>query len=371
MAKVIYNLSEGLSSLLKTADEIWVAVALLNSDGLNFIQSPLKTTCKENYLLGIDLPTEPNALEKLFQQSFHSNRNIKIYSEKEHFHPKVYLIRTGKKLTAFVGSGNCTNGGLKTNIELSYLITDGKDCIQIKNWFENLYVKGKPLSTKFLKDYRIKYNKRIERKKENERLANEGKKLIVQDNALIFKNREELISVLKEYRKQRSYNQIRKSRIQEVVDLRAVLNYPNFAKPDIEMFFQSDALGHLINISKPVIIRNLRGFKRLLKMLCDENVSIVDRYNQAFSPAYKVEGVAMATISKILTIHDPEQYFVNNLRALNALKKYGIEFPRGLKPGEKYKITADVLKEICLKTKIENLAILDHFLHLEGKKGKP
>lgn len=371
MAKVISNLSEGLSGLLKNADEIWVAVALLNSDGLNFIQSPLKKTCKENYLLGIDLPTEPNALEKLFQQSFHSNRNIKIYSEKEHFHPKVYLIRTGKKLTAFVGSGNCTNGGLKANIELSYEITDSGDCIQIKNWFENLYVKGKPLSTKFLKDYRIKYNKRIERKKEYESLANEGKNLIVQESALILKNREELINVLKAYRKQSSYNQTRKTRIQEIEDLKEILNYPSFAKPDIEKFFQANALGRLIPISKPKIIRNMRGFKKLLKMLCDENISIVERYNQAFSEPYKVEGADKATVSKILTIHDPEQYFVNNLRALNALKKYGIEFPRGLNSGKKYKITADVLKEICQKTKIENLAILDHFLHLEGKKGKP
>ncbi len=105
-------------------------------------------------------------------------------------------------------------------------------------------------------------------------------------------------------------------------------------------------------------------------MLCDENVSIVERYNQAFSPPYKVEGAAQAMVSKILTVHNPDQYFVNNDRAQSALKKYGIEFPRGLKPGEKYKITADVLKEICLRTKIENLAVLDHYLHLEGKKNK-
>lgn len=368
MAKLISNLSEGLSSKLKTADEIWVAVALLNSDGLNFIQSQLKEESIENYILGIDLPTEPNALEKLFKQSFNSNRNIKIYSEKAHFHPKVYLIRISKELIGFVGSGNCTNGGLKTNIELSYEITDSEDCLQIKKWFEELYEKGKPLSTKFLKDYRIKYNKRIERKKENESLVNETKKLIAQENAMIFENREELINVLKAYRKQDSYNQIRLSRIQEVEELRIILDYPRFAKPDIERLFHCDSLGHLVHISKPKIIRNISGFKKLLKMLCDENVDIEYRYNKAFAYKYKVEGAAQALVSKILTLHNPEQYFVNNDRAMSALKKYGIEYPRGLSAGKKYKKTCDILREICKKTKIENFAVLDHYLHLEGKK---
>ena len=43
--KLVKQLSEDLKVSLQTANEIWVAVALLNLDGLKFIQSNLPPKC--------------------------------------------------------------------------------------------------------------------------------------------------------------------------------------------------------------------------------------------------------------------------------------------------------------------------------------
>ena len=84
MNKVITKLSENLIAELKAADEIWVAVALINSQGLKFIIDNLKPNCKQNYLIGIDLPTEPKALTELYKLKLQTNLSVKIYSQKQY-----------------------------------------------------------------------------------------------------------------------------------------------------------------------------------------------------------------------------------------------------------------------------------------------
>lgn len=88
---------------------------------------------------------------------------------------------------------------------------------------------------------------------------------------------------------------------------------------------------------------------------------------RAFDEDFKIRGINEGMISKILIIHKPELYYVKNGKTNEALNKYGVEFPRGLTKGYKYKITCDDLIKICNETNIENLAILDHYLYLEGK----
>ena len=92
MTKVITKLSEELRIKLNSAEEIWVAVALLSSQGQSFIQDNLSKSCKQNYLVGLDLPTEPKALYKLYNEQLVSDTKIKIYTEKECYHPKVYSL---------------------------------------------------------------------------------------------------------------------------------------------------------------------------------------------------------------------------------------------------------------------------------------
>lgn len=120
MTKISTKLSDNLKTALKTADEIWLAVALLNLQGFDFIFKTIKKDCKINFIGGIDLPTDPAALTNLLLLKTKYRHTVSAHIlTKDVFHPKVYITSSDNQLKSFVGSANCTNGGLHTNIEMT------------------------------------------------------------------------------------------------------------------------------------------------------------------------------------------------------------------------------------------------------------
>lgn len=63
--KISKNLSQDLTNEFSQADEVWIAVALMTMQGLNFILNNIPNNCKQHYLIGLDLPTDPKALKKI------------------------------------------------------------------------------------------------------------------------------------------------------------------------------------------------------------------------------------------------------------------------------------------------------------------
>ncbi len=364
--EIITKLSERLKDKLTDADEIWVAVALINLDGLNYILKNVKSTCKQNYIIGIDLPTDPKALKLLNELQLKTDLNVCIYTDKNNFHPKLYLTSTNEKYSAFIGSANCTNGGLTNNIELTTLIQDNNFGIELLEWFTNIKLRSKPLTTKFVLKYQKDFQARLDRKKEDEKFVNKQKTSLNTEYEATLGDKTEFIRILKQYRRNNKYSKIVAERNENVKTLRIDLDYPNFQKIDIDSYFSQWELGHLIAIAKPAIQRNIVQLKKLLKYLTDENIDIATRYDRVLKGDLKVEGVSKAFISKVLTIHKPELYFVKNGKTERALKKYGIELPRGLTEGEKYKITCKFLRQVCIDTDIKDLTVLDYYLYLEG-----
>ena len=145
------------------------------------------------------------------------------------------------------------------------------------------------------------------------------------------------------------------------------MDYPYFENIDVDTFFKIKDLGNIISIPKPTINREIERFSLLLKTLCDENIDIASRYDRAISGDLEIRGVKQGLISKILTIHDPQKYYVENRRTLRAFKYYGIKLPSGLTKGEKYKMTSKMLEEICKKINFKSLAVLDYYLYIEGE----
>lgn len=368
MTKVIPKLSNDLKSKLNTADEIWIAVALMSLQGQIFIEDNIPKTCKQNYLVGLDLPTDPKALYKLFNAQLISDTNIKVYTDKECYHPKLYLVRHNEQYFAFVGSANCTNGGLNNNIELTIGIDDQNSCKEILKWFNSLFVKSNTLTKPFIDKYALDYEVRKNKNKEDEKLANKEKKILIEEFEATLSERTEFIEILKEYRREPGYVDVKKERKQVVEDLRKTVDYPNFKNINVDSFFSLHELGHIIAIPKPTIKKEIAKFSSLLKMLCDENIDIAIRVDRALDGDLKIRGVSIGLISKILTIHRPDLYFVKNDKSETALKKYGIELPRGLSKGTKYKITNRFLRQICIETDIDNLAVLDYYLYVEGSE---
>ena len=370
MNQLITKLSNALANELKSADEIWIAVALLNLDGLNLILENLKQGCKQNYLIGVDLPSDPKALTKLYELKLKQDLQVQLYTDQQYFHPKLYLLKKRNLFKGFVGSANCTRGGLNTNVELTIAIDDQKACSQMLEWFEQLNKSGKPLTTKFITKYQADYIERQKKKKEDERLVKREKKELNNEIKVTFSERNEFLKVLKSYRRAKEYTEVKEIRKNSVNQLRLSLDYPNFNKIDVDWFFSIWELGHIIALPKPTIKREIKTFRKLLLMLCNEQEDVALRYNLALTGNLKIKGINEALISKILAIHRPDFYFVKNSKSDIALKKYGIELPRGLSKGDKYKITCKVLQKICVETNIDNLAILDNYLYYEGNESE-
>lgn len=358
---VITNLSNALLPKLKRADQIYIAVGLLNLQGLNFLLENTKKSCEFNFLLGTDLPTDPKALNKLNKLQFKSNMKVRLFKDKNFYHPKLYLTKSSKTFTGFVGSANCTGGGLNKNIELSFQINDQVQCKYLRTWFGSAFDNANFLTNDFLKIYRVDYAARMRRKSKDEEAAKDEKKILGQE----FVARETLIRKLRKWKNGREYEDTIVERKEAISELRHALDYPNFKIIDVDRFFTIESLGHIIPIPKPTIKKQIVRFRRLLKTLCNEQIDVAKRYDLALTDELKITGVNEALISKILTICDPVQHCVINSKSRAALKKYGIELPRNLN-GEKYKYASSLLTAISKETGIENLAILDYFLYLEG-----
>lgn len=97
MIELATKLSDKLKSEFANADEIWVAVGLLNEVGLNFILKAIPKTCKRNFIVGVNLPTEPKALSTLFSLKEKEKITASILTN-DFFHPKVYIAKTGRNL---------------------------------------------------------------------------------------------------------------------------------------------------------------------------------------------------------------------------------------------------------------------------------
>lgn len=366
MKSIIQNLGNELKSHLQKADEIWVAVALMTISGLNFIQENIKKDAKQNYILGIDLPTDPAVLESLYKEQLLKNVSVKIFYKQEFYHPKVYIVKCGEVITALVGSANCTGNGLSSNVEMSFIINNPSDCDELLSWYKGIDSKSAELTLKFISEYKETYKQRILKKNQDEELAEELKEKIKEEYEVTMLSRTELIDNLNKFRKSVDYRIAKLSREKNIDDLKATIDYPNFNNIDVDGFFKIQQLGHIIGIPKPTIKREIDRFKELLTVLTDDSIDIGKRIDRAISGDLNIRGVKGALISKILTIHDPEKYFVQNNKINSVLNKYGIQFPKKMSDGEKYKAKNKFLLEIIKETGIKDFAVLDYYLYHEA-----
>jgi HKD family nuclease len=110
---------------LDRASKFHLAFALVSRDGLQLIHQNL-VGCLERggegrVLVGIDMPTPPDAIQMLCDlQSEFPTLEVRVFESGQRaiFHPKLAVfLRKGGGVTAIVGSGNLTGGGLQDNYE--------------------------------------------------------------------------------------------------------------------------------------------------------------------------------------------------------------------------------------------------------------
>jgi len=171
MNKVL-KLKTEFDKLVCKADKICICVAMMTDFGLGAFENR-DEDCHFEVLVGYDLPTQPSALQKLLNEKI----DTKVYDVKnQFFHPKLYFFRINEDWTAFLGSGNCTKGGLESNIELSLKIEDPEVVQELLDWYETYYKLGTRLNQAWLDEYSLLYAKRKEKEQELKILTEQFKK---------------------------------------------------------------------------------------------------------------------------------------------------------------------------------------------------
>src|SRR6185437_5620155 len=102
------------------------ATALVTRSGLRLLVGDISTCLARGgfgeILIGIDLPTEPDAIQSLLKLcgKYSSRLTIKRFKSESTniFHPKLwtFTLKSARRL-ALVGSSNFTGGGLRANFE--------------------------------------------------------------------------------------------------------------------------------------------------------------------------------------------------------------------------------------------------------------
>lgn len=142
--------------LLQQVEHVTIATAALSEAGFDFIRSRIPTKTKMEIVTGLDVPTAPEVLRRIWR-NYQGRISLNIYTRNV-FHANVYIFDLPyRKAVAFIGSGHCTLEGIKDSEELFYKITDAKEIENLKSWFVGYYEFGEPLNENFITAYEKLY----------------------------------------------------------------------------------------------------------------------------------------------------------------------------------------------------------------------
>jgi len=157
-------------SKLDEAVEAHLALALISASGLKLLEDQMLRFLKGGgimrVLVGVDMPTDPGAIEQLckFQQRFKGRFEVKRFQSGEHriFHAKLAVfVHVGGKKSAILGSSNFTLGGLRENFEANLLVDDTLCTQKLEDYFDELFegARARRISEVWLERYRRLWRK--------------------------------------------------------------------------------------------------------------------------------------------------------------------------------------------------------------------
>lgn len=359
------------AKLVSASDEIYLAASLVKNSGLSWLKDKVfkKGKVKLTALIGIALPSEPNAIQRIWKFAVNSGGYAKIYKG-EIFHPKVYLFCKKKRYTAIIGSSNLTAGGMESNIEMNLLIKNQLICNQLYEHF-NKWINDEdviPITESFIKDYTKSY---LNRQKFVCAEKSEVKAIIRKTASVIqakVRDWEKLIENAKNYRKNSKYEEHKRKRAESLVEIKRSIDYPHFNKIDLDRFYEISDLGHIIAVNKPILKRNRKKLADNLRFLTNETLPIEQRIDSLIGgPRYQY-GLGINIITKVLTAVYPKKYGVWNDLSLRVLKRYGFSVPRGISAGTRYRLLCELLRKIAEKSGLDDLNMVDSFFTDERYK---
>jgi HKD family nuclease len=170
------ELLERFKTELARASKFYLGMALVTQSGLERVLPSMERSLERRgrgyVLFGIDLPTDPDAIQSLCALQIRHKENFEVrrfQPGERFFHPKVsvFVGRTGAK-TAIVGSSNLTGGGLSENHETNVFLNDRRVVQKFLDYFEEHFqgAHARRVDQRWLDQYRQLW---IERKKTERR----------------------------------------------------------------------------------------------------------------------------------------------------------------------------------------------------------
>lgn len=130
---------------LASAQQFQVATAMVTMAGVEWIYRSIEQCMEKGgsgrILIGIDLPSDPKAIEKLkgIAGEYSGQLELKYFRPLKNriFHPKLFLFRTRSgKTSAIIGSSNLTGGGLTENYEANVWVQSSTVANGLADYFD-------------------------------------------------------------------------------------------------------------------------------------------------------------------------------------------------------------------------------------------
>ena len=176
---------EAYQDSVAASQDVSLAFALVTMEGLSLLvgelESLLKGGGKLKFLVGVDMPSDPEAIGYLLalQRKYAAAFSLKVFQSTGAgvadpnlgiFHSKfgVFTSRRGRR-TAILGSSNLTAGGMIKNLEANLLLEERTMIEELEGYFSEHFEGGRarPVSDAWLERYSIHWAelKKLERPK--------------------------------------------------------------------------------------------------------------------------------------------------------------------------------------------------------------
>jgi hypothetical protein len=313
--------------------------------------------------------TEPRVLYDWHQRSLDSHIEARLFAGKATFHPKVLLVKNRRGAFAIVGSGNLSNGGFRQNIECGLFSNDPTVYASLDEWFEKLFsdqALTKQLREPDIRRYKKRFDAAKKANKEVSQLQQEAEDDIGERHRTGLKKWKEAVDLAKEFfRSKRFKNHYAVGRAGTVKKIKAALQYPkfDFKREGFEAFYKIHSLGHLIEVRKPQVWKERAKLRSGLRHLVDDSWPIEARLDAVLTGRYRVKGVGLNFLTKVLTAHEPSKFTVWNDVIKQALDGFGYEHSRGLTKAQKYLEFAELMRRFLKDSGAPSTLALDAFFY--------
>jgi HKD family nuclease len=156
---------------LGSAREFKIAKAMVSQAGVKWLSQSLEQCMdkggKGRILIGVDLPSDPNAIEELDDRAAEYPGQLKLKYfrplKSRIFHPKLFLFtKSNGKVSAIIGSSNLTGGGLAENYEANILVRSGAITDELVEYFDEHFegAYSSDVTSEWIAEYRREWAKR-------------------------------------------------------------------------------------------------------------------------------------------------------------------------------------------------------------------